>query len=219
MLTPTAATDLEALNRLKGVVISLGADVLLWLPTTTGWWPWFPCAALVAATLMNAATDGAEHEGPSSAWRRGDFHDMTTAWPPATRDLARHLRGERCGHHRRARCAGHRPRRHATHRGAGPGRAPRRLQKASAARRNLPARAVRPDHLAELRIPVPIRAGVLAESHCWRPIRESASTTSRSPTRPRAPVESSSSSSIARTPTRSPLPWRRGDRCPAEHLS
>ena len=37
------------------------------------------------------------------------------------------------------------------------------LQTASAARRNLPARIARPDHLAELRIPVPDRAGVLAE--------------------------------------------------------
>jgi prephenate dehydrogenase len=37
------------------------------------------------------------------------------------------------------------------------------LQQASAARRNLPARIARPDHLAELRIPVPDRAGVLAE--------------------------------------------------------
>ena len=37
------------------------------------------------------------------------------------------------------------------------------LQPASAARRNLPARVARPDHLAELRIPVPDRAGVLAE--------------------------------------------------------
>ena len=37
------------------------------------------------------------------------------------------------------------------------------LQKASAARKNLPARAVRPEHLAELRIPVPDRAGILAE--------------------------------------------------------
>ena len=37
------------------------------------------------------------------------------------------------------------------------------LQKASAARRNLPARVVRPEHLAEIRIPVPDRAGVLAE--------------------------------------------------------
>ena len=39
----------------------------------------------------------------------------------------------------------------------------RRSQRASAARRNLPARVVRPEHLAELRIPVPDRAGVLAE--------------------------------------------------------
>jgi prephenate dehydrogenase len=37
------------------------------------------------------------------------------------------------------------------------------LQRASAARRNLPARIVRPDHLSELRIPVPDRQGVLAE--------------------------------------------------------
>ena len=37
------------------------------------------------------------------------------------------------------------------------------LQTASAARRNLPARVARPEHLAELRIPVPDRAGVLAE--------------------------------------------------------
>jgi prephenate dehydrogenase len=37
------------------------------------------------------------------------------------------------------------------------------LQRASAARRTLPARAVRPEHLAELRIPVPDRDGVLAE--------------------------------------------------------
>ena len=37
------------------------------------------------------------------------------------------------------------------------------LQSASAARRNLPARVVRPDDLTELRIPVPDRAGVLAE--------------------------------------------------------
>jgi prephenate dehydrogenase len=37
------------------------------------------------------------------------------------------------------------------------------LQKASAGRRNLPARFARPDHLAELRIRVPDRAGVLAE--------------------------------------------------------
>ena len=39
----------------------------------------------------------------------------------------------------------------------------RLLEQASAARRNLPARAARPEHLAELRVPVPDREGVLAE--------------------------------------------------------
>ena len=37
------------------------------------------------------------------------------------------------------------------------------LKKASTARRSLPARVARPDNLAELRIPVPDRDGVLAE--------------------------------------------------------
>jgi prephenate dehydrogenase len=37
------------------------------------------------------------------------------------------------------------------------------LDRASAARRALPARATRPDDLAELRMPVPDRQGVLAE--------------------------------------------------------
>jgi prephenate dehydrogenase len=37
------------------------------------------------------------------------------------------------------------------------------LQQASTARRSLPARATRPERLAELRVPVPDREGVLAE--------------------------------------------------------
>ena len=37
------------------------------------------------------------------------------------------------------------------------------LEQASAARRALPARATRPENLAELRVPVPDREGVLAE--------------------------------------------------------
>ena len=37
------------------------------------------------------------------------------------------------------------------------------LDRASAARRNLPARAARPENLAELRLAVPDREGVLAE--------------------------------------------------------
>ena len=37
------------------------------------------------------------------------------------------------------------------------------LEHAAVARRSLPARAVRPERLAELRIPIPDRPGVLAE--------------------------------------------------------
>ena len=65
VLTPTAVTDLESFDRLKGVVMSLGADVLVLsaadhdrLVAVVSHVP-----HLVAATLMNAASDGAEQDG------------------------------------------------------------------------------------------------------------------------------------------------------------
>ena len=79
VLTPTAATDLEAFNRLKGVVMSLGADVLVLsaadhdrLVAVVSHVP-----HLVAATLMNAATDGAEQDGALLRLAAGGFRDMT----------------------------------------------------------------------------------------------------------------------------------------------
>ena len=62
VLTPTATTDLEAFNRLKGVVMSLGADVLVLSPSDHDRLVAVVSHVphLVAATLMNAATDGAE---------------------------------------------------------------------------------------------------------------------------------------------------------------
>jgi len=166
VLTPTAATDLEAFNRLKGVVMSLGADVLVLsaadhdrLVAVVSHVP-----HLVAATLMNAATDGAEQDGTLLRLAAGGFRDMTRVaagqpeiWPDIcaenaaaivsaldalVADLAA-MRDRVAAQDRPALLAS--------------------LQKASAARKNLPARAVRPDHLAELRIPVPDRAGILAE--------------------------------------------------------
>ncbi len=78
-LTPTATTDLEAFNRLKGVVMSLGADVLVLSPgdhdrlvAVVSHVP-----HLVAATLMNAATDGAEQDGTLLRLAAGGFRDMT----------------------------------------------------------------------------------------------------------------------------------------------
>ena len=79
VLTPTATTDLEAFDRLKGVVMSLGADVLVLsaadhdrLVAVVSHVP-----HLVAATLMNAATDGAEQDGTLLRLAAGGFRDMT----------------------------------------------------------------------------------------------------------------------------------------------
>jgi len=166
VLTPTAATDLEAFNRLKGVVMSLGADVLVLsaadhdrLVAVVSHVP-----HLVAATLMNAATDGAEHDGTLLRLAAGGFRDMTRVaaghpgiWPDICAENAAAIVAALdalvtdLGVMRDRVAAQDRPGLLAS------------LQKASAARRSLPARAVRPEHLAELRIPVPDRAGVLAE--------------------------------------------------------
>jgi prephenate dehydrogenase len=166
VLTPTAATDLESFNRLKGVVMSLGADVLVLsaadhdrLVAVVSHVP-----HLVAATLMNAASAGAEQDGTLLRLAAGGFRDMTRVaagspgiWPdicaenaPAIVAALDALVGDLSA--MRARVA-------AQDRDGLLGV----LQTASAARRNLPARFARPDHLAELRIRVPDEEGVLAE--------------------------------------------------------
>ena len=78
VLTPTAATNLESFNRLKGVVMSLGADALVLsaadhdrLVAVVSHVP-----HLVAATLMNAASDGAEQDGALLRLAAGGFRDM-----------------------------------------------------------------------------------------------------------------------------------------------
>ncbi len=166
VLTPTAVTDLGAFERLRGVVLSLGADVLVLsaadhdrLVAVVSHVP-----HLVAATLMNAASTGAEQDGALLRLAAGGFRDMTRVaagspgiWPDICADnalpivealdaLVTDLRAmrDRIATRDREALLGD-------------------LQRASAARRNLPSRVVRPEHLAELRIPVPDRAGVLAE--------------------------------------------------------
>jgi prephenate dehydrogenase len=166
VLTPTAVTDLEAFNRLKGVIMSLGADVIVLsaadhdrLVAVVSHVP-----HLVAATLMNAATDGAEHDGALLRLAAGGFRDMTRVaaghpgiWPDICAENAAAIVAALDA---LVTDLGAMRERVATQDRAGLLAA---LQKASAARRNLPARAVRPDRLAELRIPVPDRDGVLAE--------------------------------------------------------
>jgi prephenate dehydrogenase len=166
VLTPTPATDLESFDRLKSVVMSLGADVLVLsaadhdrLVAVVSHVP-----HLVAATLMNAASAGAEQDGALLRLAAGGFRDMTRVaaghpgiWPDICAENAVPIVDALDA--LVADLTAMRDRVAASDRDALLGL----LQQASAARRNLPARFARPDHLAELRIPVPDRAGVLAE--------------------------------------------------------
>ncbi len=166
VLTPTAATDLESFDRLKGVVLSLGADLLVLsaadhdrLVAVVSHVP-----HLVAATLMNTASAGAEQDGALLRLAAGGFRDMTRVaaghpgiWPDICAENAaaivealdvlvgdlQTMRDRIAAQDRPALLE--------------------LLEAASSARRTLPARVVRPDHLAEVRIPVFDRDGVLAE--------------------------------------------------------
>src|SRR5271154_1564894 len=165
-LTPTAATELEAFDRLKGVVTGLGADVLVLsaadhdrLVAVVSHVP-----HLVAATLMNAATDDAQQDRTLLRLAAGGFRDMTRVaaghpgiWPDICAENAEAIVKALDGLVAELTVMRDRV--------AGEDRAGLLdvLQHASAARRNLPARVVRPDNLTELRIPVPDRDGVLAE--------------------------------------------------------
>lgn len=166
VLTPTPATDLGSFDRLKSVVISLGADVLVLSPADHDRLVAMVSHVphLVAATLMNSANAGAEQDHALLRLAAGGFRDMTRVaaghpgiWPDICAEnadqivdvldaLVRELMAmrERVATHDRDALLGV-------------------LERASAARRNLPTRFARPDHLAELRIPVPDRPGLLAE--------------------------------------------------------
>jgi prephenate dehydrogenase len=166
VLTPTASTDLGAFDLLKGVVISLGADVLVLSPADHDRLVAVVSHVphLVAATLMNAASAGAEQDGALLRLAAGGFRDMTRVaaghpgiWPDICAENASSITDALDA--LVADLQAMRERVAAQDRGA----LLDALQRASAARRNLPARIVRPEHLAELRIPVPDHAGVLAE--------------------------------------------------------
>ncbi len=166
VLTPTATTDLEAFDRLKGVVISLGADVLVLSPADHDRLVAVVSHVphLVASTLMNAAADGAQQDGALLRLAAGGFRDMTRVaagspgiWPDICAENAPAIVAALDA--LVADLSAMRDRVAARDRAA----ILDALQKASAARRTLPARAVRPDHLAELRIAVPDRPGVIAE--------------------------------------------------------
>lgn len=166
VLTPTEHTDPAAYARLQALVGSLGAEVLSLSPEQHD-----ALVAVVshvphltAATLMNLADRRAEQHAALLRLAAGGFRDMTRVaaghpgiWPdvcaenaPAIVDALDSLLGELTGVRDRV-AAGDRKGILAA------------LTRAAEARRALPARAVRPEHLAELRVPVPDRPGVLAE--------------------------------------------------------
>lgn len=166
VLTPTATTDLSAFSRLRDAVASLGADVVVLSPedhdrlvAVVSHVP-----HLVAATLMNAAADGAEQDSVLLRLAAGGFRDMTRVaaghpgiWPDVCADNADAIVGT-------------------LDRVIGDLSAMRDrvavsdrsgllevLGRASAARQGLPARGARPHRAAVVRVPVPNREGVLAE--------------------------------------------------------
>ncbi|MEA2973510.1 MAG: prephenate dehydrogenase [Actinomycetota bacterium] len=166
VLTPTVDTDPNAFARIRSVVTSLGADVVALPPERHD-----ELVAMVshvphltAATLMALAADGAEEHAALLRLAAGGFRDMTRVaagspaiWPDIcaeNRDaivasldrLLDALAGMRDlvkdGDRDRLLVA---------------------LERARAARVNLPARVAVPEELAEVRVPVPDRPGVLAE--------------------------------------------------------
>jgi len=166
VLTPTTGTDLSAFSRLQTMIGLLGADVVVLSPADHDRLVAVVSHVphLVAATLMNAATSDAAEDAALLRLAAGGFRDMTRVaagqpaiWPDVCADNAQaivaaldHVLGDLAEIRRRV-AEGDR---------AGLLDV---LQRASTARRGLPARATRPERLAELRIPVPDREGVLAE--------------------------------------------------------
>jgi prephenate dehydrogenase len=166
VLTPTDDTDAEAYARVRAVVSSLGADVVAIRPEDHD-----ALVAVVshvphltAAALMQLAASGAEEHAALLRLAAGGFRDMTRVaaghpgiWP----DI--------CAENREAIVAGIDRLQGALSNmrslvdGGDREALLEWLEDARRARINLPVRAPRPEELAEIRVPVPDRPGVLAE--------------------------------------------------------
>jgi prephenate dehydrogenase len=166
VLTPTPTTDDEAYATVRGVVSSLGAEVVALAPDRHD-----ALVAMVshvphlaAATLMRLADERAEEHRALLRLAAGGFRDMTRIaaghpgiWP----DI--------CGENRAAivdvldrLIDSLRDMRDVVAKDDRDGLLAV-LERARAARANLPARFSRPSELHELRVPVPDRPGVLAD--------------------------------------------------------
>ncbi|HZN16038.1 MAG TPA: prephenate dehydrogenase [Acidimicrobiales bacterium] len=166
VLTPTLDTDADAYAAVRTTVSSLGADVIALPPERHD-----ALVALVshvphltAAALMALAADGAEEHATLLRLAAGGFRDMTRIaaghpgiWPDIcseNRDAIVGVLDQLIGSLTAMRDV--------------VGRADREallatLERARAARVNLPATLGRSEELVEMRVPVPDRPGVIAE--------------------------------------------------------
>src|SRR5437588_3052594 len=166
VLTPTTDTDPSAYARLRTVVSSLGADVVALPPDRHD-----QLVAMVshvphltAATLMGLAAEGAEEHATLLRLAAGGFRDMTRIaaghpgiWPDICAENADAITAVLD----RLVAALTEMRTVVVHQDRDGLLA--RLERARAARINLPSRAPRPEDVVEVRVPVPDRPGVLAE--------------------------------------------------------
>ncbi len=166
VLTPTVDTDPNAFARIRSVVTSLGADVVALPPERHD-----ELVALVshvphlaAATLMALAADRGEEHAAVLRLAAGGFRDMTRVaagspaiWP----DICAENRDAIVGSLDRL-LDGLAGMRELVAKGDRDGLLVE-LERARSARVNLPSRVAVPEDLAELRVPVPDRPGVLAE--------------------------------------------------------
>ncbi len=166
VLTPTGLTDPAAYARVRGVLAGLGAQVIALPPDQHD-----ALVAVVshvphltAATLMDLAADVAERHAALLPLAAGGFRDMTRVaaghpgiWPDICEDNAQAIVAtldsllDALGAMRRRVAEGDRASLLAV------------LERASEARRALSDRLPSPEELAEVRVPVPDRPGVLAE--------------------------------------------------------
>ena len=166
VLTPNENTNPEALQEVREIIFSLGADPLLLAPerhdalvAVVSHLP-----HLTAANLMAVAADASIEHHSLLRLAAGGFRDMTriaagdpAIWPDIFRDNATAVLAaldslrSRLDEARRIVASGDREALVAL------------LNYAKMARRNLPPRVPSPDAITECRVPVPDRPGVLAE--------------------------------------------------------
>ena len=166
VLTPTDGTDADAFARVRQVVTALGAEVLALPPerhdTLVAVVSHVP--HLTAATLMRLAEARSEEHRPLLRLAAGGFRDMTriaSGHPGIWPDICDENRGaitevlddliHQLEDMRQVVAKGDRD------------ALVESLERARAARVNLPARVPTPADLREVRVPVPDRTGVVAE--------------------------------------------------------